>query len=43
MMNSEKILQKNYLDKLKGRIPKNLIIEGITDKKIHIATKITKS
>ena len=32
-MSSEKILQKNHLDKLKGRIPKNLIIEGISDKK----------
>ena len=42
-MSSEKILQKNYLDKLKGRIPKNLIIEGISDKKIHIAHEYLKS
>ena len=27
-MDSEKILQKNYLDKLRGRVPKNLVIEG---------------
>ena len=35
--------KKNYLDKLKKRIPKNLIIEGVTDKKIHIAHEYLKS
>ena len=42
-MDSKKILQKNYLDKLKGRIPKNLVIKGITDKEIHIAHEYLKS
>ena len=42
-MSSEKILQKDYLEKLEKRIPKNLIIEEISDKKIHIANEYLKS
>ena len=42
-MNSEKILQKNYIENLKKRIPKNLIIEQISDKKIHIVNEYLKS
>ena len=42
-MSSEQILQKNYIDKLKKRIPKNLIIESVSDKKIHIANEYLKS
>ena len=42
-MSSKIISQKNYIDKIKKIIPKNLIIEGISDKKIHIASKYLKS
>ena len=42
-MNSEKILQKDYIANLKERIPKNLIIEKISDKKIHIVNEYLKS
>ena len=40
-MGSEKILQKDYIENLKKRIPKNLVIEGISDKKniCYIARK----
>lgn len=42
-MKPEETLQKKYLGKLKQRIPKNLIIEGISDKTIHIANEYLKS
>ena len=42
-MSSEQILRKNYIDKLKKRIPKNLIIESVSDKKIHLANEYLKS
>ena len=42
-MSSEKILQKDYIENLKKTIPKNLVIEGISDKKIHIANEYLKS
>jgi len=42
-MSLEQILQKNYIDKLKKRIPKNLIVEAVSDKKIHLANKYLKS
>ena len=38
-MSSEKISQENYIENLKKRIPKNLILEEISDKKIHIANE----
>ena len=43
VMNSEKILQKDYIENLKKRIPKNLIIGKISDKKIHIVNEYLKS
>ena len=38
-MSSEKISQENYIENLKKRILKNLILEEISDKKIHIANE----
>ena len=42
-MSSIKILQKDYLDRIKKIIPKNLIIEEISDNKIHIVNEYLKS
>lgn len=42
-MSSEKISLEIYIENLKKRIPENLIIEEISDKKIHIANEYLKS
>ena len=42
-MSSEKILQKNYIENLKKRIPKNLIIENLSNKKINIANEYLRN
>ena len=42
-MSSEKILQKDYIENLKKKIPKNLVIEGISDKKINLVNEYLKT
>ncbi len=37
------ILKENYLDKLKKRIPKNIVIEKVSDKEIHLANEYLES
>ena len=42
-MTTQKISLEKYIEKLKKRIPKNLIIESVSDKKINIANEYLKS
>ena len=43
IMTKQKIPLEKYIEKLEKRIPKNLIIEGVSDKKINVANEYLKS